>query len=223
MDLKTIFILLVIVLALVLIALHVYEYYQLPKECTLLQRDSLSHDQWKQLVKEKQPMIIRKGFSQDKPLTQLQDEQKNLTPDTIDRLNHWTSTLCTHRPYGIHTLDKDLEHPPVRVYAQDNIYLVLEGEIRFEIYLPKEYHKLRSNQSREGVLISPRVCKTYHTSNKDDVEHVQVIIRKGQVLSIPPQFVYSYHVSATPEKPVELVHYLGQTPITHVLAWLKIG
>ena len=65
MDLKTIFILLVIVLALVLIALHVYEYYQLPKEFTLLQRDSLSHDQWKQLVKEKQPMIIRKGFSQD--------------------------------------------------------------------------------------------------------------------------------------------------------------
>lgn len=223
MDLKTVFFLLLIVLALVLIALHVYDYYVLPKECTLLQRENLNHDQWKTLVKEKQPIIIRQGIDMTKPILQGDASSSTVSKDCHDTMSEWTSSLCTHRNTEVHQIEEETKHPPVRLFGQDNLYLVEKGAVHFQIYLPKEYHKLRKTNSRDGVLISPRIVKCYDSSNRDDVEHVEVIIRAGQVLSIPPQFVYSFHASGTKEAPVRLIHLVGQTPITHLLAWLKIG
>ena len=223
MDLKTVFFLLLIVLALILIALHVYDYYVLPKECTLLQREKLEHDQWKTLIKEKQPLIIRQGVDTNQPILEGDDSSPQVSKDCLATLESWTSSLCTHRNHDVHLLTQETQHPPVRVFAHDNLYLVEQGAVHFQLYLPKEYHKLRKTNSRDGILVSPRIVKCYDGSNRDDVEHVEVIIRAGQVLSIPPQFVYSYHATGSAENPVRLIHLVGQTPITHLLAWLKIG
>lgn len=115
-----------------------------------------------------------------------------------EKLLAFRSPLCQRLDLLFSLLPTNYQSPLTRYFTNLNLYLIKEGHLSFKLYHPK-YHKHLAYQSNSSRQLE--IWETKPTLS-DQAQYIEVIVRTGQGILIPPTWIYSF----TCQGPTSMVH-----------------
>ena len=121
---------------------------------------------------------------------------KGLLDESLEKtFREITSPLSIYTNTMISFLPKIFSSPLTRRLVNLNLFLVEEGSINFQLYHPK-YHKFLAKDKKECSVLDGEVWNTI-VKVSDQANYIEIIVRSGQALIIPFQWIYKYNCLET--------------------------
>ncbi len=119
-----------------------------------------------------------------------------LSENLLDSFKKISSPITIYNNTSISFLAKDFKSSLTKRLVNINLFLVERGSISFQLYHPKYSQYLETVNSEEIDEVDKNLnySQIWKTVEKlsDKANYIEVILRKGQVLIIPNQWIYNY-------------------------------